>query len=118
MKLMNLFAMTCILSIAGAVVAADKKDGTPTSITGKITKIETGKIIVKTTGREAKDTKEVTVPVTDKTVVTLDGNTAKATDLKVNMIVTVTVDNGTETIAAKSPEAPKTETPKKEGDHK
>ena len=94
MKWMTVLAMVAALGLVSAAFAADReapKAEKPTGVTGKIVKVETAVITVRTT-----ENKEVGLETSGKIDVTVDGKEAKVTDLKVGMNVVITWGTGTD----------------------
>ena len=105
-KLLAVLAIT--LTTATVAPAQDKpeKKAKKPGLSGTVVKVDGGKLVV-STGKKAQ-AKEVTVETDDKTVVMVEGQTAKLADLKPGQRVTITPESGTAAkIAVPKPKAKK-----------
>lgn len=110
MKIGHVLALVLVLAVAVSLFAADAPTSAskPSTLRGKIVKVDGVNVTVKTMVRGGEG-KEVVVVTDDKTTVTLDGKAAKVADLKADLFVKVTPAEGTAvTIDAttKAPERP------------
>jgi hypothetical protein len=92
----TLFAVFAIAAMTAAVPAADKpetKAKKNAGLRGTVVKVDGNKLVI-SSGKKA-EAKEVTVETDDKTVVTVEGATAKLADLKPGQRVVISPDTGT-----------------------
>jgi hypothetical protein len=111
-KLLAALAIAVMTSAAVPAVAADDKPATPAKaakkagLRGSVVKVDGTKLVI-STGKKA-EAKEVTIETSDKTVITVEGQTAKLADLKPGQKVVITPDTGTaEKIDVPAPKAKK-----------
>jgi len=89
-----------------ATPAKKEKAGKKAGLKGTVVKVDGSKLIV-STGKKA-EAKEVTIETTDKTVITVEGQTAKLADLKPGQKVVISPDTGAaEKIDVPTPKAKK-----------
>ena len=93
--LVQVFAVLAVMAFVGAGYAKEKAAGEkkPAVLRGEVVRVDGTNLTVKV-GKEAK---EVTVATDDKTVVVIEGNTAKLSELKAGQKVVVTPAHGTAT---------------------
>src|SRR3954469_10031516 len=104
----KLFAVFAVALMTAAVPAAEKpaKAAKKAGLKGSVVKVDGTKLVI-SSGKKA-EAKEVTVETNDKTVITVDGVTAKLADLKPGQKVVITPDTGTaEKIDVAAPKAKK-----------
>ena len=94
MKLAKILAAVCVLGLVGYVLADEPttKPSHPNALQGKVVKVEGTDVTIHT-----RKHGEVVVKTDDKTVVTIDDNDAKVSDLKEGMRVWVTPPEGVAT---------------------
>lgn len=105
MKVAKLLAFAAVLGMVSMAMAADKKPPKEKgkrvpSIRGKILEINGANLVIGKRTRGSKDVEKVTVATNAETKVTLDRKEATVAELKVDMYVSITPENASETVPA------------------